>query len=150
MKQIIIFSVFVALASAQFSCDSCDSAGNRQARTGCRIFCYGALGGNAVTRASLLEALDRDKDTDAGTTRPRFIQLQAENIGLCEGEASTVFDGIATVADGNPDLIQSSDINYALDLLEFLTGITAIDKETFLFAYDIGYANFGDDNCSTG
>merc|ERR1711976_709871 len=84
MKTLIIFSAVLAVALAQFSCDNCDGAGNRQARTGCRFFCYFDFSGSGVvTREDMKNRFNADKDTDAGMTRGRFVEQMKSIVQFC-------------------------------------------------------------------
>merc|ERR1711976_905635 len=112
MKTLIVLSALVAVALAQFSCDNCDGAGNRQARTGCRFFCYFDFSGSGVvTREDMKNRFNADKDTDAGMTRGRFVEQMKS---------------IVELGGGSADLLTEQDIDTLADLFELVSGTSTI------------------------
>merc|ERR1711976_70344 len=151
MKTLIIFSALMAVALSQFTCDNCGEAGNRQARTGCRFFCYFDFNGSGVvTRADMKARFNADKDTDAGMTRGRFVQQMMNIVEFCEDEAENGFDLIVELGGGSSDMLTEQDIDTLADLFEGLAGTDTISKALFQEVYTLLYIAIGNNQCETG
>merc|ERR1712170_87270 len=151
MKTLIVLSALVAVALAQFSCDNCDGAGNRQARTGCRFFCYFDFSGSGVvTREDMKARFNADKDTDAGMTRGRFVEQMKNIVQFCDDEAQAGFDLIVELGGGSPDLLTENDIDTLADLFEAISGTSTITKAIFQEVYALLYLAIGNNQCPTG
>merc|ERR1712170_89480 len=136
MKTLIIFSAVMAVALAQCSCDNCAEAGNRQARTGCRFFCYFRF--------------NADKDTPDGMTRGRFVESLMSNVQFCEDEAEAGFNLIVELGGGSPDMLTENDIDTLADLFEGISGTNVITKAIFQEVYTLLYLAIGNNQCPTG
>merc|ERR1711976_549136 len=151
MKTLIIFSAVMAVALAQFTCDNCGEAGNRQARTGCRFFCYFDFNDSGVvTREDMKARFNADKDTPEGMTRARFIESMMTIVQFCEDEAEAGFNLIVELGGGSPDMLTENDIDTLADLFEGISGTNVITKAIFQEVYTLLYLAIGNNQCPSG
>ena len=57
-------------------------------------------------------------------TRPRLVRIQRDNTRFCEDESNFIFDDVASAANGDPDIIEGSDIHAVIELFQALTGLS--------------------------
>merc|ERR1711976_214106 len=150
MKVFVVLSAVLAVAMAQFECDSCDSLSSRSDRTGCRFFCYSDyFNAGALTRDGIKARFEANRDTDRGMTRGRFVTEMAANIGFCDDESNGLFDVMASIGENDPNLIEEVDIDGLIDLFTIVAGTDVITKDIFAEIYPLMYTFIGNDSCGT-
>merc|ERR1712121_76712 len=154
MKGFIFATVFFcALGSVVgqdiFDCQDCSGSTNsRRNETGCRSFCVFDLNSNSlVERAEYEAVMNRSKNADGVIERDAFVSGFTRNTGMCESEGNAAFEEMAEMGDGDPSVVDNSDIAACWEVYIDPDGKGAVNKAEYTVSWEWYYEIIVDETC---